>query len=84
MPNQYIESQEDIIKKISTFFKIKVPVHIRIKDSTFRNGYITQVRSDFFEIDDFLNGKEFIFFLETAGVEQFKPPTFAKMEKKDE
>jgi hypothetical protein len=65
---------EDEIKKlneskINSAFVNSTKLHLTLKDRTFRNGFVQEIRADFFMFRDDVNGVEPIFFLELYHVE---------------
>lgn len=51
-------------ERAKVFLEKKLKVHISKKSGTYYNGYILEVSSDFFFIDDQEDGKQLIFFSE--------------------
>jgi len=58
-------------EKINEAFKNSTKIHITLKDRTWRNGYVKEIRCDFFIFEDDKNGEEPIFFLELVKVEPY-------------
>lgn len=56
-------------EKIYSGYKNSTKLHLNLKDKTFRNGYVKEIRNDFFIFYDDVNGSEPIFFLELYNVE---------------
>ena len=55
------------------FLENKTKIHIVKKDGTFYNGYIVEIKLDFFFIDDRVDGKKLVFFLELSkDIEEYK------------
>ncbi len=59
------------IQKVLTAFENTTQVHLKLFDKTFRNGYVQDVRADFFIFEDNKNGLEPIWFLEVMDVEPY-------------
>jgi hypothetical protein len=51
-------------ERAKIFLEKKLKVHISKKTGTFYNGYIVEVRGDFFFIDDIKQGRQLVFFSE--------------------
>ena len=63
---------EDLIKKkVDTYYSKGVPVHITFKKGFWFNGYITEISSDFFMINEFLKGSMPVFFIEVYDINKF-------------
>ena len=58
-------------EKIREAYKNSTKIHITLKDKTWRNGYVKEIRPDFFIFSDDVNGNEPIFFLELKKVEPY-------------
>ena len=63
---------EVLRKKVNSFHKANLPVHIPLKKNWFYNGYILEESFDFFIIDDFKEGRMAVFYIEIIDVELFK------------
>jgi len=76
MPNKLkgsdLQELELLNQKIQNFFDMKQAIHVKFKRGHFKNGYIKEIRSDFFIVDDFQDGEEFVFFLEIENVDTYK------------
>jgi len=55
--------------KINSAFVNGTKLHLSLKDRTFRNGFVQEIKIDFFVFRDEINGIEPIFFLELYNVE---------------
>ena len=54
------------------FYKDKYkPVHIELNNDQFYNGYVWDISSDFFLIDDFKIGETLVFFKEVKVIEPY-------------
>jgi len=69
MKNDIIQINKE---KINYSHSKNLKIHIKLKDETWRNGFIKEIEADFFIFDDKVNGSEAIFFIE---VETVKPYT---------
>ena len=49
----------------------KMKLHITLRDSSWRNGFVIDLNSDFFMFDDTHNGKEPIFYIEVSKVDPY-------------
>ena len=75
-PTENPSSDIELLKqKVHNFYLLKQPVHIKFKQGHFKNGLIKEERADFFILEEFQDGKEYIFFLEIAHIDFYKPPT---------
>ncbi len=57
--------------KIQYFYDSARPVHIKFKKGYWKNGNVIETSSDFFVIDEFLEGNLPVFFLEIENVEEY-------------
>jgi len=65
----------DVLKsKVNYFFENKIPVHVTYQRGYWKNGKIKEIGTDFFLIDEFLEGERVIFFLEIEKIEEYKFP----------
>ena len=67
MQNEKTQNEE----KILLSFQKKIKIHLTLRDGSFRNGFVKELKSDFFMFDDTINGIEPIFFLELKNVEPY-------------
>lgn len=74
-----MEDGDVIRQKIDYFFKLGKPVHIKYKKEHWKNGHIKEISSDFFMIDEFMDGELAVFFLEIYEVEEYTKD-FSKIE----
>lgn len=51
-------------KKAQYFFVNNIPIHISLKEDKWLNGYIKEVNSDYFIIEEFEEGKIPVFYIE--------------------
>jgi hypothetical protein len=58
-------------KKAQYFFDNKKAVHVKYKKGFFKNGNILEMSSDFFILNDFLEGNFPVFFLEVEEIELY-------------
>lgn len=59
-------------QKAHYFFDRKIPIHITLKTSIWKNGNIIEpISADFFLLDEFKDGQMPIFFLEVSDIEEF-------------
>jgi hypothetical protein len=58
-------------QKADYFFKNKKAVHVKYKKGFFKNGEIIEISSDFFMLNDFLEGEFPVFFLEIEEIELY-------------
>jgi len=67
-------------KKANYFYKKKIPIHVSLKTEKWLNGKIKEIGSDFFIIEDFVEGEYVVFLMEILpnGLEKYK-----KKEKKN-
>jgi len=63
-------------EKIKEAFKNSTKIHITLKNETWRNGYVKDIKTDFFIFEDIVNGIEPIFFLDLEKVEPYIDPKF--------
>ena len=66
------EEVEALQQKADYFFKNKTAVHIKFKRGYFKRGMITEISSDFFILQEFLEGSQPCFFLQIIDIEPFK------------
>jgi hypothetical protein len=59
-------------QKIQYFFDNKIPIHLKLKKDTWKNGTIIELSSDFLMLEENLEGIQPIFFLEIEDVTAFK------------
>lgn len=71
-------TEEMIRQKIDYFFKNKKSIHIQFKKGNWKNGEIKEISSDFFMLDEFLEGMQPIFFQQIEDVDVY---TTKKVEK---
>lgn len=57
--------------KAKYFYDAGRPVHIKFKKGYWKNGNITELSSDFFIIDEFLEGNLPVFFLEIEKIDEY-------------
>ena len=58
-------------RKAKFFFDSKTKVHLKLKSGFFKNGYITEIGTDFFFLDDLVRGNVVVFFLEVLDIEAY-------------
>ncbi len=58
-------------EKIKEAKENSTKLHLILKDKTWRNGYVKEIKADFFIFEDSINGQEPIFFLELNKVEPY-------------
>jgi len=66
------EQVQVLMKKADYFYKNSIPVHIKFKENYWKRGLITELSSDFFLLDERMEGKMPIFFLEIEDIREFK------------
>jgi hypothetical protein len=66
------EIDEENKKKIETFFKEEMPVHIVTHNNRWINGYIKEIKPDFFVLEEFKTGRLLIFFSEIWSLESYR------------
>ena len=76
MINEKTQKEEAVI----FCFKNHLKTHLTLKDGSFRNGFIQEIRAGFFMFYDIVNGLEPIFFLE---LRKIKPYINKTSEEKD-
>ena len=59
-------------EKIYSAYKSKIKLHLTLRDKTFRNGFVEEIKADYFLFKDDINGSEAIFFLELWNIEPAK------------
>ena len=57
--------------KILNSFKNNLKLHLVLKDNTWRNGYIKEIKKEFLIFEDTENGKEAIFFIDLKKVQPY-------------
>lgn len=72
------EDENEVLlkKKVDLFFKDKTKVHISYNKGYWKRGYITEVSSDFFMLDETLEGLFPVFFIEIKSVDKFNERSF--------
>jgi len=75
MQNTTPTEQEEKLRllkiKVSTFFNGNIAVHCNMPNH-FINGHITEISSDFFMVNDFVEGLLPVFFLELKDISPYK------------
>jgi hypothetical protein len=67
------EKEKKILQnKIKVFFDRSLPIHVVLKDGEWLNGYIEEMKADFFMINEFEKGIMPVFFIEIHDVDKFK------------
>ena len=67
------ENDNDLIKKkVDIFFNSATLVHIKFKKGYWKRGLIKEISSDFFMLDERLEGIMPVFFQEIVSIEKFK------------
>lgn len=67
------EDNEAITRsKADFYFKEKIKVHINFKTGYWKRGIILEVSSDFFTLDETLEGKQPIFFSQISSIEKYR------------
>jgi hypothetical protein len=56
---------------IKTAFSKTIKVHLKLRDGTFRNGFVTKLSPDFFLFSDDKRKLESFFYLQVRGVDPF-------------
>lgn len=69
--NEENTNQEVNEQKLLKAFNSNLKLHIVLKDKTWRNGFVKELKADFFLFEDKINGIEPIFFLELLKVEPY-------------
>ncbi len=66
------DTNEELIRqRVNYFFNIKKAVHIKFKKGNWKNGEIIEISSDFFMLDEFLEGPQPIFFLQIEDIDPY-------------
>jgi hypothetical protein len=66
------EEKKDIVRRKCNFFNNKSkPIHIKLKNK-FYNGFIREIRADFFVVNDFFVGLVPIFYVEVVELVEYK------------
>lgn len=58
-------------KLIETAYSKQIKVHLNLTDGSWRNGYVKEVKPEFFMFVDRVNNEEPIFFLELKDVSPY-------------
>ncbi len=58
-------------QKANHFFKQKKPIHIKYKKGFWKRGKILEIFKDFFVLDEFIEGKKDVFFLEIYDINEY-------------
>jgi len=61
----------NINEKIKYAFDNSIRCHLKLKGNSWRNGYVTEIGSEFIIFDDKVNGKEPIFLIEIFDIEPY-------------
>ena len=65
----------DVLKsKVKYFFDSQIPVHVTYQRGYWKNGKIKEIGTDFFLIDEFLEGERVVFLLEIEDIVEYKSP----------
>jgi hypothetical protein len=67
MTNENMKNEELIFLA----FDKKIKLHIVLESGDWRNGFVKEIKADFFLFDDTINGVEPIFYLQLKKVEPF-------------
>jgi len=67
MNNDEMQNEE----KILLSFQNKIKVHLTLRDNSFRNGFVKELKAGFFMFEDRENGVEPIFYLELKNVKPY-------------
>ena len=62
---------EALKSKAVYFYKDHIPVHVKYRRGFWKRGHITEISSDFFLLNEFLEGEMPVFFLEIKDIEIF-------------
>lgn len=74
MMNEYEkkgDENEIIILKAKTFLKEGCQVHIKLKRGMWKNGFIKELKGEYFLIDERLEGSLTIFYSECLNIERY-------------
>lgn len=72
MKNEITSEMVDIEKeKILLAYNSNLLLHIKLKNETWRNGYVRKIEGDFFIFEDKVNGIEPVFWIELLKVEPY-------------
>tara|TARA_R100001530_G_scaffold133097_1_gene106103 strand:- start:2417 stop:2638 length:222 start_codon:yes stop_codon:yes gene_type:complete len=63
------ENEHILKKKVDYFCKNNSKVHIKFKKGYWKRGYIQETSSDFFILDETLEGKMPVFYIEILSIE---------------
>ena len=58
-------------QKANHFFQQNKSIHIKYKKGFWKRGKILQILNDFFIIDEFMEGRKSVFFLEIYDIEEY-------------
>jgi len=67
-------------KRANFYFKRDLPVHCKYKRGFWKNGYILEMSSDFFSLNEFEEGLMPVFFNELLDIDKFE---YKKKEEKN-
>jgi len=75
MTNEIIEPDEERFElnkeKIYNSYQSQLKIHLALKNKTWRNGFVKEIRAEFFMFEDRENGVEPIFFMEVRDVKPY-------------
>ena len=67
-----MKNEEEMKMKANVFLKSEIPVHVDFRQGYWKNGKILEVSSDFFLLEERLEGRMPIFFIEINDIKPFK------------
>ena len=74
MNDEKIDDARTIIqKKADAFWVLKEKVHISLTNGNWKRWIIKDIKSDFFILDESLEGNQPIFFVEVRSIEKYTP-----------
>ena len=72
MLNEDVNEEVRLMRqKVNHFFKQKKPIHIKYKKGFWKRGKILEILKDFFVLDEFIEGKKEVFFLEIYDINEY-------------
>lgn len=70
--NDYDNDADLIQKKVTYFFNENIPIHLFYKTGEWARGQIVSIEGDKFILDERIDGRIPVFFIEVAHVEKLK------------
>lgn len=73
MNNVYEDEEAKIISnKVNYYFENGIAVHIGFKKGYWKRGFIKEVGADFFLLQEFIEGKMPVFYIEVEKIEEYR------------